>query len=86
MRKRNPDSRDPFMHGSTLPDGAARSTTSHDAVLKKNGFQCFYLENDYTYEAYLGLSGQKESELGRLRPFGDKGERPRTADMVFFQR
>jgi FkbM family methyltransferase len=53
-------------------------------AFKKNGFQCFYLENDYTYEAYLGLAGQKESEFGRLRPLGDMRERPPTADMVFY--
>jgi len=53
-------------------------------TFKKNGFQCFYLENDYTFEAYLRLNGQKESEFGHLRPFGDNGERPPTADMIFF--
>ena len=52
-------------------------------VFKANGFQCFYLENDYTYEAYLALSGRDESEFGHLRPLANKGERPPTSDIVF---
>jgi FkbM family methyltransferase len=52
-------------------------------AFRRNGFQCFYLENDYTYEAYLGITGCKDSEFGRLQPLGNMGERPPTADMVF---
>ena len=52
-------------------------------TFRKNGFQCSYLENDYTYEAYLGIAGRKDSEFGHLQPLGKGGERPPTADMVF---
>ena len=52
-------------------------------MFRSNGFECFYLENDYTFEAYLGIIGRKDSEFGRLQPLGARGERPPTADMVF---
>jgi FkbM family methyltransferase len=52
-------------------------------AFKRNGFQCFFLENDYTHKAYLGLAGRRESEFGRLQPLGNMGERPPTADLVF---
>jgi FkbM family methyltransferase len=52
-------------------------------AFRTNGFQCFYLENDYTYKAYLGLTARKEGDFGRLQPLGEKAERPPTADMVF---
>ena len=52
-------------------------------AFRRNGFQCFYLENDYTYKAYLGVTGRKDSEFGRLHPLGNKGETPPAADMVF---
>ena len=52
-------------------------------AFRRNGFKCFYLDNDYTYKAYLGTIGRKDSEFGCLQPLGNRGERPPTADMVF---
>jgi FkbM family methyltransferase len=48
-----------------------------------NGFKCFYLENDYAFDASMGLTGREEGEFGRLQPLENKGERPPTADLVF---
>ncbi len=47
---------------------------------KKYGFQCYYLDNDYSWEAYLNASGKTEVTLF---PVEDKPKRPPTADLVF---
>lgn len=77
------ENRDRFAARFVLVSEIADANMGYVSAFRKNGFQCYFLENDYSYEGYLGALGGKESEFGRLKPLGNERERPPTADLVF---
>lgn len=75
--------RDRFAPRFVVVSEIGEANASFVDTFRSHGFQCFFLDNDYSYEGYLGVSSQNEGKLGGIHPLGKNGAWPPTADLVF---